>query len=363
VNGSRERDQSVERLLRQSLHTPRPDPVTDSCLDAETLAAWIDGGLSGAALEMAQSHVADCARCQTLVGALARINAVVPLAEHERAPRRWLAWLVPLTAAAAAVALWVAVPRDPAPRLLQATEAQRQAAATKAQTPASQDDRPQTRASEPARGKEAHPAAQASGKDARRPSPAVSGDAARNDAAPRDQAQAQASELRRETGQPEANRSKQSVVGGIAGSPNAVAAVAAPPPPAAKALGLARSAERGAEAPVIDIVSPDPSVRWRIARSVVQRSTDGGSRWDDVPTGLAAELTAGAAPSPSVCWVVGRGGVVLLSADGRTWRRVAFPEVTDLSAIRATDARTASVSTADGRTFSTTDAGATWVLR
>jgi len=42
---------------------------------------------------------------------------------------------------------------------------------------------------------------------------------------------------------------------------------------------------------------------------------------------------------------------------------VAFPEVTDLSAIQATDARNASVSTADGRTFSTTDGGATWVRR
>ena len=83
-----------------------------------------------------------------------------------------------------------------------------------------------------------------------------------------------------------------------------------------------------------EIVSPDPAVRWRIAGSVVQRSTDGGARWDAVPTGVASPLTAGAAPSASVCWVVGRGGVVLLSTDGRTWRRVAFPEMTDLSAVR-----------------------------
>ena len=108
---------------------------------------------------------------------------------------------------------------------------------------------------------------------------------------------------------------------------------------------------------------PDPSVRWRIAGSVVQRSTNGGARWDAVPTGVASALTAGAAPSASVCWLVGRAGVVLLSTDGLNWRRVAFPEVTDLSAIQATDARTASVSTADGRTFSTTDGGATWVRR
>jgi photosystem II stability/assembly factor-like uncharacterized protein len=34
--------------------------------------------------------------------------------------------------------------------------------------------------------------------------------------------------------------------------------------------------------------------------------------------------------------------------------------MTDLSAVKATDARSASVSTVDGRTFSTTDGGATW---
>jgi photosystem II stability/assembly factor-like uncharacterized protein len=80
---------------------------------------------------------------------------------------------------------------------------------------------------------------------------------------------------------------------------------------------------------------------------------------------MAAELTAGAAPSASVCWLVGRAGVVLRTTDGRTWRRVPFPEMTDLSAVRAIDAdgNVASVSTADGRTFSTTDGGATWVSR
>ena len=119
----------------------------------------------------------------------------------------------------------------------------------------------------------------------------------------------------------------------------------------------------GATPPVI--VSPDPSVRWRIAGSVVERSTDGGSTWETASIGVTADLTAGAAPSASVCWLVGRAGVVLLTTDGRTWRQVAFPEMTDLSGVHATDAsgREASVSTADGRTFSTTDGGVTWIPR
>jgi hypothetical protein len=344
VSGSGERDQSVDRLLRRSLRTPRPDGVTDSCLDAETLAAWVDGGLSGAALEMAQSHVADCARCQTLVGTLARINVAVPPAEHERASRRWLAWLVPLTAAAAAVAIWVAVPRDTGGRLPQ-TEVQKQAAETSAQAPRSLEDRPQAFASEPASGKVEQPAQKEQKEVARA-----------------NQLRVQAPEARRDAGRLAAeNQQPQSAIAPSAPAPPAPSA-AATPLVADRAVGVARSTERSGQAP-IEIVSPDPSVRWRIVRSVVQRSTDGGSRWADVPTGSAAELTAGVAPSASVCWLVGRGGVVLLSADGRNWRQVAFPEAADLSAVRATDARTASVSTADGRTFSTTDAGATWVPR
>jgi photosystem II stability/assembly factor-like uncharacterized protein len=73
-------------------------------------------------------------------------------------------------------------------------------------------------------------------------------------------------------------------------------------------------------------------------------------------------FTAGTAPSRNVCWVVGRAGVVLLSIDGATWQTRPLPEATDLIAVRASDAKTASVTTADGRQFSTTDGGATWVL-
>ena len=102
-------------------------------------------------------------------------------------------------------------------------------------------------------------------------------------------------------------------------------------------------------------------IRWRLAGSNVEISTNGGATWDVTRTGVNTPLTAGAAPSATVCWVVGASGVVLLSTDGRTWRRVPFPEITDLSAVRARDARQRVRH--DGRrpNFSTTDAGATWV--
>ena len=74
MNGSRERDQAVDRWLRHTRRTPPLGGATDACLDAETLAAWVDGGLSGATLEVAEGHVADCARCQAMVATLARIT-------------------------------------------------------------------------------------------------------------------------------------------------------------------------------------------------------------------------------------------------------------------------------------------------
>jgi len=42
---------------------------------------------------------------------------------------------------------------------------------------------------------------------------------------------------------------------------------------------------------------------------------------------------------------------------------VAFPATTDLSAVQATSAEIAIVTTADGRSFGTTDGGVTWVQR
>jgi photosystem II stability/assembly factor-like uncharacterized protein len=117
----------------------------------------------------------------------------------------------------------------------------------------------------------------------------------------------------------------------------------------------------GAAAASKEILSPDPSIRWRIgAAGIAQFSTNGGTTWETLSTGTGADLIDGSAPSPTVCWLIGGGGTVLRSTDGRQWQRVAFPEVVDLTGIRATDARSATITATDGRTFRTTDGGLTW---
>jgi hypothetical protein len=359
VNGSRERDQAVEQLLRQSL--PRSGSASDACLDAETLAAWADGGLSGDALEMAQSHVADCARCQAMVGAQARIDSRVPQVNPERAARPWLAWLVPLTAAAAAIAIWVAVPRNSSAPVSPSSNVQQPEAQSKlSPPPALSEPRTQPRGepkgalSEPrtqprgeSKGALSEPRTQLRGES--KGAPLRGRDQAKTPASDqkKDMSGAEATELRKESAQLESERTRSPAGRSAAPAPASAPIAAAPPALADKAVG----------------VTPDSSVRWRIAGSGLERSTNNGLLWEAAPTGVAAELTAVAAPSASVCWVVGRGGVVLLSTDGRSWRRVPFPETTDLSAVQARDARSASVSTTDGRTFSTTDGGVTWVRR
>ena len=296
MDTSRERDQSIERLLQQSLRTRQQDEVTGSCLDGETLAAWVDGSLPRDVLEAAEGHVADCARCQSLLAAMARTDPAVSQPKPEHA-RRWWLWLAPLTAAAAAALLWVAVPeKSVAPAV--------PAVAVTNQTPDANTQPTNTPAPTPARERAAQPPAE---------------------------------ELRKGTARLEAEsvRRENAAVGALA---ETVITTAVP----------------------VQIVSPDPSVRWRISGAAVERSANAGASWEAVPTGVATALTAGSAPSTMVCWLVGRGGVVLLSRDGRTWQRVPFPEMTDLSSVSAADARTASISTADGRTFSTSDGGVTW---
>ena len=109
------------------------------------------------------------------------------------------------------------------------------------------------------------------------------------------------------------------------------------------------------------IASTNPASQWRIlTNGAVQHSTDGGTTWEVQPTGVTVMLTAGASPAPSICWLVGPQGIVLLSTDGRSWRRIAFPESADLTSVRATDDKSATVNTADGRAFSTTDGGQNW---
>ena len=103
-------------------------------------------------------------------------------------------------------------------------------------------------------------------------------------------------------------------------------------------------------------------VQWRVVNErIVQHSDDKGANYaTQYALDEKSAVTAGSSPTPLVAWLVGRGGLVIVTIDGRTWRRIAFPEPADLISVLAIDARTATVTTADRRSFTTSDGGASW---
>jgi len=219
----------------------------DQHLDAERLAAFMEGSLSRVERLAVEAHASECAGCLQLLAAMTRTE---PLPAHEG--RRWfvpLRWAVPLAAAATAIALWVYVGRGPG-------------------TPqAPLEERP---ASEVARFEAPTPPTTAPATRPTAPPPTVL-QPAPGEKRQRQTARADAPDEQRKKEREQAN-------------PSAVGdriAAAAPPPAAGQAVdSLARRAESvGARlaATALEIVSPDPLRRWRIAGLAVEGSTDGGT--------------------------------------------------------------------------------------
>lgn len=346
MHGSTNRDQVVEHLLRQAAPalTAAPAAGDAACLDAEAVAAWMDGALTDDALRTAEAHVATCARCQAIVGTFARIEVVPPAAAAtvDAAPawRGWITWLASAAAVAVALVLWVS--RSPEP-------------ASRPQAPASVSARAEPPASQ------ASPVDAPSAPAAPPPTPRE-----RTEDAAAARAPSAASPVARNTTE---DRAAKTVSG-------PTAAVAAPPAAAEPQLQAAQrfdaadarreqaaapaAAASIAVAPLPAIDSPDPNVRWRLGGSRVERTTDNGTTWQTVFQEEGVLLTAGSAPSPAVCWIVGRSGVVLRSTEGAAFTRVPFPNTQPLAAVTAADAESATVTTAAGETFVTTDGGGTW---
>ena len=337
-----------------------------NCLDAETVAAWMDGGLDPAAQAAAEAHASACERCQALLATVAKTIPAEPAAEPVGL-RLWKWWLAPLAATAAAVTIWMVVPQRPM------QPESRQAASTdgavtekpQAAPPVARDEIGAKNQQAPA-GRDAEP--QRSPADARRNVPAAANEAMGKLAAAKDADRAKADAAERVDQQ--AKREENAPAAGMrqAQAPPpaaseaaadrfrepAIGAAAAPAPPAAPAATILRNQFA---APVI--VSPDPNRRWRFANGV-ERSEDGGRIWIPVRIAGNEEILGGASPARLVCWLVGRGGLVLLATDGTNFTRLPFPEKVDLVSVSSPEARIAIVTAADGRTFRTEDAGRNW---
>ena len=337
------RDQSVERLLRRSLRA-QGDASEGLCLDAEALAAWVDGGLGGDERAAAETHLSHCARCQMTLAAFAR-GDVPEQAEQEKSWRRWgLGWLVPLAAGAAAVAIWIAVPQPTPP----------------AAAPVQVRHEPAT----PPTGSRVLPAdpAPAAPMVAPKTESAVAFDSERLPSREKRQ-QVEASADAAVGLQPTTAAGSGAIMAGPSVRAPRPAAASQPPPPvsAAETLANARALMSRLDAAFTVIASPDAGVLWRFGGgSALQYSSTGGRQWETLDVDASVELTAGVSPSASVCWLVGRAGTVLRTTDGRRFQRVPFPEPVDLAGVASASDRAATVTASDGRVFRTADGGVTW---
>jgi hypothetical protein len=337
-----DQDAAIDRLLPAALAARGAAP-DGGCLDAETLAAWADGALDARDRAHAEAHAADCARCQSLLAAMVRTEPPATAAESPfRLRARW--WLLATLPAAAALVVWFAVPgRVP----VQQSES---ASAVDQVTPAVLPPaRPTPSPDLPADGR-AKVQEEPAGQDA----------PARRRAAAKSDEKATTAAPERADAIADAETRNAAAAPGVAAAaplsvPSADASLRREPGSAAQRLSAFVNPLDSV------IVSSNPATRFPLLPGGgVQRSADGGATWRTENSGAADTLTAGASPSPSVCWLIGRSGTVLLSTDGRSWRRLAFPEEVDLRSISATDSENATVTTADGRVFATTDGGRTW---
>lgn len=108
--------------------------------------------------------------------------------------------------------------------------------------------------------------------------------------------------------------------------------------------------------------TPNTNVLWRSADGgFVERSPDGGATWEgQLLPGSSGEIDAGSSPTPKICWLAGSGGTIYLTKDAVNWKKIQPPVPADFSAIQATDASNATVTTSDGRKFQTSDGGKKW---
>src|SRR5437773_1262428 len=102
---------SFDHLLRETLRERAAGSPAGPCLDAETVAGWFDDTLDARDRAAAEAHAADCARCQALLAAMVRTAPPAPAHLWRRAS--FMGWLIPLTVAATALAIWVNLPQRP----------------------------------------------------------------------------------------------------------------------------------------------------------------------------------------------------------------------------------------------------------
>ncbi len=347
------------------------------CPDAELLGLYADRDLDRDAAARIETHVHDCARCQAIVAAYARSLPDAVAGGVDEAAGGWFAgwrWLVPAGSLAAAVVVAVWVGRGPADdvaelvrlrrgegcglliqarpdAVVEATPRRKALSSSDGPTAASQAGlkavRPPVTASTPgalARATEAPPAgtraeAEAIAERMTRTRPAISDRSADRGTRPE--------------APPAAAKSAVAAAENRAAAPQETLVVSPSSPAAAAPAGR----------PAADVLGANDfrviSSNWRARDGQVERTRDQGRSWQRVAMPAGVRVVDVASPGGDVCWAIA-DEAVLRTLDGTTWVRTARPTSERLATVGAESATAATVVTATGAVFETSDGGRTW---
>jgi Photosynthesis system II assembly factor YCF48/Putative zinc-finger len=394
--GLKDREKSKSALLREGL--AKSTSSAGACPDPETLAAYYQRSLDAADTQRCEMHLAGCPSCREQTAAMVRadesaIAGARPAGESEWA---WLwdwRWLAPAAAVLALAVFWLArkpTPiRTPGPQpqplvaMSQPTEAP--ASSLARQSPAIERDLPSALTANKARAnaKELSPRARTyapsselkkeavtSGRDENKTVESENGALVHGTAQPAAGSNVPAVPSAPPASQDTNDGSAGGVVGGaVGGAVDGAPAGAAKqqPGPVTSELVSRYSMKdqkvslQAAYQRSIEIRSPDSQVLWRASGGgLIERSVDGGTTWQAQRPVADARIVTGTALSAKTCWIAGRDGIILLTKDGTNWTTIPPPVHADFVSISARDDSSATVTTADGRKFTTQDAGKKW---
>jgi hypothetical protein len=345
----------LDAILRRAMRE-RPAAETPECADPESIAAYWDKSLAGPDRERLEVHLADCMRCQMLLAAIARADQQASDAGAAAQVPWYRGWriAIPALAAVAAVAVFVAMRRpaseDSQPEVVAMAKPQAPLMAAPMTAPA-----PPVLPPVPPASPASAPVAPASNE--------LAMNETKRAAEPRAQTMGALSthKMARSAAAPNAPAGSAVPAAGaaISGGIGGVSANTAGTAGVASTSESYTAAGNPAEGTVA--ISPaDQSVTWFVGKNglVHRRDADGSTHIQQ--SGVTTDLVAGAAPSAAVCWVVGRSGTIIRTTDGEHWLLVIAPTPENLTGVTAGSAKDATITTAGGRRFATSDGGASW---
>src|SRR6185437_5531783 len=397
-------DKADTELLRQSLaHDPSSSAANGSCPEPEILAAYFERSLNAEETARCELHLSGCERCREELALMDRVGERAAVGGRFAGRRAWLwdwRWLAPVAAALIIAAIWIAQrplnpnresqSRQPLVAMSQPSEPPMKESpargAPRAAAPSSEVA--QNRALDKAQNSLSREMAQPSTNEKRR---GIAAFDARRDAdanlqaksAGARQSDSEERAARTETESktladalqttpaPPAANTRSALTGNAGGNvqaetgPNAQALkskqqMGAPVKPNLYAQKDEKAAPAPSEIGAL-VRTSDPRVLWRKQEKGILKSEDGGATWRQADLPVAnARVVAVAAPSAQVCWLVGRDSLILLTTDGTHWESVAPPAKADFVQVVAENGTSATVASAEGLQFQTSDGGTHW---